>query len=422
MQTWGSRGDIRPFIALAEGLQAAGHEVSLVITCVDSADFNSAVSNAGVKIETIASPVIQGSENYKKIGNAIVGEANPVKQAKQIIALAFEPVEAEMFLASQRLCAENDLVIGHFFHYPLQIAAEKSGRPHVSVMLQHNSIPTRHQPPFGLPGMTNLGNRLSWWLVKSLLNKNIKGFPDRLRSTQGLKPAEDLMCDVWASRQLTLVGVSRELSRRQADWPGHYQVCGFLDMPALVLEGEVPSAIEDFLAKGEAPVYMTFGSLMPHETASQKGSIQLLMDAANLAKCRAIIQAPLWRESGFISTDMICFVDAAPHSQVFPRCKVVIHHGGAGTTQAALLAGIPSVVVAHIAEQAFWGAELRRVGVAPRWLLRRRVTARQLAVSIRQVLNSAEMSKRAKIISAAMRNEDGVSTAVRIINEKFKPQ
>ena len=58
IQTWGSHGDVRPFLALAEGLQRAGHEVHLVITCVDSKDYADASSAAGVRIETVATPAI----------------------------------------------------------------------------------------------------------------------------------------------------------------------------------------------------------------------------------------------------------------------------------------------------------------------------------------------------------------------------
>jgi len=57
----------------------------------------------------------------------------------------------------------------------------------------------------------------------------------------------------------------------------------------------------------------------------------------------------------------------------------VVHHGGAGTTQSATLAGKPSVIIAHIGEQEYWGTELRRRGIAGKTLWRRRVTAAALA-------------------------------------------
>lgn len=111
MQTWGSQGDIRPFIALAEGLQDAGHAVTLAITCVDSDRYDSLISRHGVKIKLVSSPAIPDKAQLKKIGKAIFCEHNPITQTQMVIEKLFLPVESEMFKVSEQLCAENDLVI-----------------------------------------------------------------------------------------------------------------------------------------------------------------------------------------------------------------------------------------------------------------------------------------------------------------------
>jgi sterol 3beta-glucosyltransferase len=419
IQIWGSRGDIRPLLALAEGLQSSGHAVTLLITCIESADFNASLSNSGVKIKNVASPVIRDKEELAKIGKDIFAESNPVKQIKTVIEKFFVPAEAEMYQAAEKLCLDNDLVIGHFFHYPLRTAAELIGRPYVSVMLVHSAVPSSLQPPIGFPNLGNLGNRIAWWALKLVLNKSLKKYPDRLRKAHGLRPTNDFVGSVLASHQLTLVAVSPEICQRKKDWPDYYQVCGFLDAPELSIDGQLSEGLEEFLSYGEAPVYMTFGSVMQTDIPSQREAVTLLSDAAKMANCRAIIQAPLWQECGFSSTEAVYYVHPAPHKIVFPHCKLIVHHGGAGTTQAAILAGKPSIVVAHIAEQEFWGRELSRIGLAPGLLLRRKVTAEQLAKSIRSVVSSGDMAEKAMKIGAAMNKEDGVGVAVRLINEKF---
>jgi sterol 3beta-glucosyltransferase len=420
IQIWGSRGDVRPLLALAEGLQSSGHEVSLLITCIDSADYNASLSRTGVRIQNVASPVIHDKDELAKIGKDIFAESNPVKQIKTIIEKFFVPVESEMYQAAEKLCLDNDLVIGHFFHYPLQTAAELIGRPYISVMLVHSAVPSSLQPPIGVPNLGNLGNRIAWWALKLILNKSLKKYPDRLRKVHGLRPVKDFVGSVLASHQLTLIAVSPEICQRQNDWPDYYQVCGFLDAPGLSIDGQVSAGLEEFLSYGEPPVYMTFGSVMQTDIPSQREAVTLLSDAAKMANCRAIIQAPLWQECGFSSSDTVYYVHPAPHRIVFPRCKFIVHHGGAGTTQAATLAGKPSIVVAHIAEQEFWGRELSRVGLAPSLLLRRKVTAKKLAKSIRSVVSSDDITEKARKIGAAMNKEDGVGMAVRLINEKFK--
>lgn len=129
IQTWGSHGDIRPLIALAGGLQSSGHEVSLFVTSVDGANYSESASALNIKLEHIASPVLQTKEEYAQIATLVLNEANPLTQIKKIITKVFLPVEQEMYRASEKLCQNNDIIIGHYFHYPIQTAAQKFGRP-----------------------------------------------------------------------------------------------------------------------------------------------------------------------------------------------------------------------------------------------------------------------------------------------------
>nr|WP_036170448.1 nucleotide disphospho-sugar-binding domain-containing protein [Massilia sp. 9096] len=96
-----------------------------------------------------------------------------------------------------------------------------------------------------------------------------------------------------------------------------------------------------------------------------------------------------------------------------------MHHGGAGTTQAATLAGKPSIVLANIGEQEHWGRELRRAGIGARPLKRRKTTPATLARQIRQVLASPGMAARAGELGAAMRRENGVAEAVGLVMARF---
>jgi sterol 3beta-glucosyltransferase len=424
MQTWGSHGDIRPMLALAEGLQAAGHEVTLVITCFNSADYQHIQSTHGVKLIMVASPMVS-DEKAEEFAIEVFGEANPMKQLGLIFRKAFLPAEAAMLEAAEMLCRENALVIGHLCVYPLQIMAEKMGRPYFSVMLTHSVVPSKFCPPPSFPSLGKIVNSLVWWLAKVLINHQIIHYPNRLRQQLGLPAAKDIMTEVWVSKQLTLLGVSTQLCPRQPDWPAYIQVCGFFDMPNIALstlEGCLPESLNAFLQAGDAPVYMTFGSMVAQTIAQNTETLQLLSQTAKLAGCRAIIQAPMWQECGFTQTDQLLFVSATPHHLVFPHCLAVLHHGGAGTTQSATLAGKPSIVVAHIAEQMAWGNELKRVGIAGKPVARHKATPESLAQQIRQVASSPEMQTRAQAIGTAMRQENGVAVAVRLIEEKFKRQ
>jgi UDP:flavonoid glycosyltransferase YjiC (YdhE family) len=414
MLTWGSHGDIRPFLALADGLQRDGHEVHLVITSLEADTYSNIASAAGARITTLT-PHTFSAEQAVRLGQDTYSIRDPMKQMATLLRHAFAPAEDAMFDAARRLCAESELLVGHYFMHPLQIAAEHAGKPFVSVLLSHAAVPSDHVNPLGLAMMGKPGNRLLWWLTRTLLNRTLRHYPDRLRRQLGMRPMRDIVSEVWVSPYLALVAVSPQICARQPDWPDTLQVCGFLDRPNCVLEGALPPSLAAFLAAGEAPVFMTFGSWMPKDAAGQAAALRLLTDTARQADCRAIIQCHDWEACGFSSSDQVLYIAAAPHQQIFPHCMAILHHGGAGTTQSATRAGKPSIVVAHISEQEHWGRELQRIGIALKPLKRRSATAAALAAHIRQLRNSPAMAGRARDVAQAMRNEDGVSEAVRQI-------
>jgi sterol 3beta-glucosyltransferase len=417
IQTWGSHGDIRPFMALADGLQTAGHDVTLVITCVDSDRYNAVSQRTDFKLKVVSTPVIPDKMLLEKIGDTLLRERNAIKQTQIAIERLLLPAESEMFEASEQLCADNELVIGHYFLYTLAAAAERHGTPCVTVALVHGAVPSAFQPPSGVPDLGAFGNRLAWRLARFVLNKSLKKYSDQLRMRNGIKVARDLMDNVWASDQLTLFAISPALCERKSDWPEHFQVCGALDAQEPVEEGAVTDRLQSFLSDLPLPVYMTFGSAM--SGSDEKQTIALLTDAARAASVRAIIQAPHWDSLGFKSSSDICYVSSTPHSAVFPKCGLIVHHGGAGTSHAALRAGKPSVVVAHTAEQELWGRELERIGVASKRIMRKGATAAQIAEAIKLVACSKQMHQKARELGAGVANEDGVATAVRLINARF---
>jgi sterol 3beta-glucosyltransferase len=417
IQTWGSHGDVRPFVALADGLRSDGHDVTLVVTCVDSDRYSNLTTRAGVKVETVATPVIADSLQLRRSGERIIRERNPVKQTQIAIEHFLLPVESELFDAADRLCVENDLVIGHYFLYPVATAAERRSRPYVSVALVHGAVPSAFQPPSGVPNLGTICNRLSWNLARMVLNKGLKKYPDRLRASVGMQPVRDMLDDVWASKDLTLLAISAAICEAKPDWPGHYQVCGLLDTHEPVAEGVVSDAQESFLSNGPAPVYITFGSMI--SGSDEKQVVRLFTEAAGEAGIRAMIQSPHVEALGFNSTNQIHYLSAAPHSAIFPRCALVVHHGGAGTSQAALRAGKPSVVVAHTAEQELWGRELHRLGAAPAIIPRAKLTAKRLASAMRFVAGSAHLMQNAMKLRQMIAQENGVATAVKIINDRF---
>ena len=416
LQTWGSEGDLRPFVVLAAGLSRAGHDVTLALSDVGGRDHSALAARHGFRVVHVPLPRPLTPEEGGEILNAVIRAGEPAKAARLVQARVFEPLTRPAFEAARELCAAADLVVGHFCLHPLHAAAELAGTPLVKVHLAHNFLRSSELAAPGLPDPCRWLRPLGWRLLAGAVNRLFLPRVNALRAEVGLPPQRDVLSQTWVSRLLTLVAVSPAIRSAPSDWGPERHVCGFLNLPA---EGEpepMPEGLEEFLAAGDPPVYFTFGSMLPRDRDSLRETETIWLEAARLAGCRAVLQLPGLSASSLGPDGSIFRLAFAPHSRVFPRCAAVVHHGGSGTTQASLLAGRPSVAVAHMADQFFWGAELARLGAAGPGLKRLKLTSEQLARALKRVLDDPSMARRASELGAAMAREDGVAEAVRRIS------
>jgi sterol 3beta-glucosyltransferase len=102
---------------------------------------------------------------------------------------------------------------------------------------------------------------------------------------------------------------------------------------------------------------------------------------------------------------------------VFPRTAVIVHHGGAGTTAAAVRAGRPQVVCPFVGDQPFWGRRMHQLGVAPEPVDQRRLSAPRLAAAIREAIDDPAMISAARRLGDQVRAENGVATAVDVLEQ-----
>jgi sterol 3beta-glucosyltransferase len=192
------------------------------------------------------------------------------------------------------------------------------------------------------------------------------------------------------------------------DWGPGSVITGywFLDPPAA---WRPPADLEQFIAAGPPPAYIGFGS-MQGSISSQimQESIQAL---ASL-EIRAVLALPGSTRAAITVPPAMMRVGDVPHSWLFPQMSVIVHHGGAGTTGAALRAGRPSVVVPLAADQGFWARRVHRLGVSPPPLSARRFTAQALAAAIRIATGDPAIQRRATEIEGKIEAEDGVACAV----------
>ncbi len=210
-----------------------------------------------------------------------------------------------------------------------------------------------------------------------------------------------------------IYGFSPLVVQRACDWPAWHHITGYLFLNE---EGHwsPPTGLVDFLANGPKPVYIGFGS-MSGRTAQQLAD--LAIEAVTRAKQRAILLGGWAQAHQRDLPDDAYAIESAPHEWLFPQMATVVHHGGAGTTAAGLRAGVPSVLTPFFGDQPYWDRRVHALGVGPKPIMRKTLTAQRLAGAITQAVIDERMRCRAVQLGEQIWAEDGIATAVAIITQ-----
>jgi UDP:flavonoid glycosyltransferase YjiC (YdhE family) len=211
------------------------------------------------------------------------------------------------------------------------------------------------------------------------------------------------------SPMLHLVACSPAIAGVPDDLPPHVRFTGSWTDPTP--PASLPAAVESFLAAGPPPVMVTFGSVA---FADPDRLTAIVAEALRLAGVRGIVQAGAAGLRPSAEGDLLP-VDALDHRSLFPRMAAVVHHGGAGTSHAVAAAGVPSIVVPHVGDQAFWADRLHRLGVSPSPVRPRSLSAESLADRLREATASVRMRTSARQLADRLAAEDGLATAVGLL-------
>jgi len=210
-----------------------------------------------------------------------------------------------------------------------------------------------------------------------------------------------------------LCGYSQHVIPIPKDWGNSIHVTGywFLEPSA---GWEPPADLVRFLKSGPPPVYIGFGSMVnrkPEEVAD------LVLRALERCGQRAVVSAGWGGIKAVELPQTICAIGSIPHSWLFPRMAAVVHHGGVGTTAAGLRAGVPAVITPFFGDQPYWGQRVHELGVGPRPIPRRQLTADRLAEAIHAAVTSTGMRDRSAQLGEHIRNEDGIGRAVEVLEQ-----
>ncbi len=299
--------------------------------------------------------------------------------------------------AADALAASSDCLVGHFLAHPLRAAAEARATPWASVAFWPGTVPSLRHGPFTLKSFGGLGNRAAWRLLRIGVDHLILPRVAAQWRRRGLRPPRCALTGVWCSPGLSLVAASPALCGLPGAWGPHRCTGEWRPAAALhVAPATVPAALERFLAAGDPPALMTLGSLQNHDGAA--GAAHRAA-AARASGMRALIPASGAEPPGTTSGG-VHYAGELDHRVLLPRCALAVHHGGAGTTHAVALGGVPAVVLGVLEEQLDWGHQARRLGVAAAPLRFASASPAAIARAMRSVAADAGMRTRAQALGA----------------------
>lgn len=400
---WGSRGDVEPFVALARGLAQAGRDVRVLAAL----DYRDLVERAGVAFTPF--PISMDAAIHSPAGRAWLAgsRGSPWREAVAMRRLAAE--FAPSAAVGMRSAGTTDTLISGTLTFPAAVAlAAHTGQPHVLAQLMPLT-PSAHLhanqvAPTERPSRINraLGEFAQWGMHRMFAD--VTDFACR---GMGVPPLRYREFARLAARTPTLLAVSPQVVPPPPDWSG-VDVTGYWTLP----RGPAwrpPAALERFLADGPPPVYVGFGS-MP--LTDPQRHVDLVAAALRHAGRRGVLLDQWGGRGAPTLPDHLVSVSDVPHDWLFLRCAGVVHHGGAGTTGAAIRAGVPAFVVPHMGDQPYWGRRVHAMGVGPRPVPLHRLTEGALTRAVTSLVGDAGQALRARDLGVRVRAEDGVATAV----------
>ena len=405
LSTFGTEGDVRPFVALARCLQDRGHEVA-----VSTADgFAGLVGDGGVPL------VGFGNEWYDAMRMAMENAAGIPGILRQYPAL-LASLQAAL---DQQWSVARDVAPDVVVFHPKTLAA-----PHIAERLDVPALlaiplpvfhPTASYPSAMVPGLPRPLWGVGYRLARGA-TAPYGGMLNRFRSRLGLpavrRPGIDLVNPDGSPRHV-LYAYSPSVVPVPPEYPATAHVTGywFLEQPAV----EPAPEVRAFVDAGRPDLYIGFGSM------GMGGLRDRLSHAVAGALRRTGARAVVSIGWGGLDASRLppnaLGVQHVPHDWLFPRVRAVVHHGGSGTVAAGLSAGRPTLVCPLLGDQPFWGARLHDIGAGPEPLRMKKLTADRLAGRITTLLSHPDFASRAEEVGASIREEHGTAVAADIIEQ-----
>ncbi len=366
----GTDGDIYPMLSLASFITQAGHSVRVI----GPPDFVDTAAQRGIEYlsmgESIRHFLTENAAAFHSRGLPFVIAGDRWTQSglhSQFETLPDATADCDRIFAAGTVLAAASM-------------AELHNIPYRYIAYTPALFPSSHHGPILFPVQQSYPwlNRSLWWTLKQLMALTTGRQIDRRRKSLKLPPSGNLTNHLLSEHPI--LAADSPLVSAPDD--------GIFDVQQIRClhpqeKSPLPATLEAFLVSGPAPIYFGFGSMTDPEAGK---TTKALVEVVKKLGIRALILQG-WAKLGNMPLPAeIMAIGATPHASLFPRCRLVVHHGGAGTTHAAARAGVPQLIVPHILDQFYFARKTMELGISTATIPRSRLNASSLSKALTKCL------------------------------------
>ena len=405
--TFGSLGDLHPYVAVSRELARRGHH-PLIATFEE---FRENVEAAGV----VFAPMRPGMAGFGDKTAIMERLVDPWRGPEFLVRGMFMPHLRESYEDLARACRGADLLVTHPLALAGPLLAQKEGlrwaSSGLSPMTMFSAVdPSLFPAASWMLWARKLGVAPYRWIF-SIPRAVVRRWEQPLRELRaelGL-PATDAIAQLEGqfSPRLHLALFSRALAAPQPDWPAATVVCGFPRYDGTPPDARTRGELDAFLAAGEPPIVFGLGS----SAVMVAGDFwRAAISVAQALGRRAILLTGAPTEDLGTVPPTVKVFNYLPYSAVFPRALATVHSGGIGTLAQALAAGRPQLIVPVAFDQPDNARRTARLGIA-RSIPFRKATAAAMTRELAALLATPDAADRARVIGADVAREDGARAA-----------
>lgn len=412
LNTFGSFGDIHPYMAIGLELQRRGH--APVIATMEI--YREKITGAGLEFAPVRPDIPQPKEQDTELIEKIM---EPKTGPRFLMDEVVFPAVRDSYADLLKIVDGADLLITHPAAPAGPLVGRQTGIPWISTVLAPMSFTSAYDPPVPpfwqwTRRLNVLGPGVMGFLLRKMKETYKAKAVTEFRDELGLADNGNPMFEGQHSPTLVLALFSELFGKPQPDWPPQTRVTGFCFYDGN-LETQMTPELLHFLDNGTPPLVFTLGS---SAVWVARDFFQQSIEAARRLGRRAVLLIGDERNLPGLLPEGVIAVDYAPYQSLLRRACSVVHHGGVGTTSQGLLAGVPTLIVPFAFDQSDNAEHARRLGTS-RTLYRQNYFAPRVANELQQLLDDPTYARRAFEVSRKLKQEDGPGRATDLIEQAW---